>query len=310
MSDTVTITLTRGAAKQIVDRLEADPWTAGNAASVDLQAALNSTQLEQVGAGQGDSEGGEKAKCETCGDVGTIRNPDYCDCIMQAHCHGAEGKDGKRCRLQRFGGGTEGAPSVAAARRRTCPSCDGTATQPNHDDSEAGEGNWQIIVCKVCGEQMDEGDHGYLACACKGWGSEIESDNNRGVFDEERHELVAVVRAQPDFSGEAEQFYCNKCGFVGSDGERWGGGLKHAGCSYLAAPFSTQRSSEEKAEPEKCPTCGSDDPAFAFDPIRPEQPRRPLIWRDSLDGANYWCPDDFHASAHEPEAEPGEGERG
>lgn len=46
--------------------------------------------------------------------------------------------------------------------------------------------------------------------------------------------------------------------------------------------------------PDQCPRCGSDDPEFAFDLLRPEQPRQPAVWIDSGKGVNWVCPDDFH----------------
>lgn len=52
----------------------------------------------------------------------------------------------------------------------------------------------------------------------------------------------------------------------------------------------------EEGDGSKCPTCGSDDPAWAFDPIRPDQSRRPIIWHGSDGEANWWCPDPFHVA--------------
>lgn len=51
---------------------------------------------------------------------------------------------------------------------------------------------------------------------------------------------------------------------------------------------------------ERCPTCKSPDPAQAYDPLRPEAPLRPAIWRDSNGGLNWWCPDLFHDKPASP----------
>jgi hypothetical protein len=86
--------------------------------------------------------------CETCGSRGKrqIADDRYCDCIMTAHCHGSLGKDGKRCRLSRFGSGGEGSPGVAGAPMIAvpCEDCNGTgraATPKPHQggsDDHAG----------------------------------------------------------------------------------------------------------------------------------------------------------------------------
>lgn len=64
----------------------------------------------------------EKPGCETCGGTRTVPDPRDCDCIMADHCHGPEGKDGKRCRLRRRGTGGEGDPGIST-RRVPCPDC-------------------------------------------------------------------------------------------------------------------------------------------------------------------------------------------
>lgn len=53
--------------------------------------------------------------------------------------------------------------------------------------------NLQIVRCKVCGEQMSHYDHCLLGCDCQGWGDVDSGDDDLGIFDAERHELVEVV---------------------------------------------------------------------------------------------------------------------
>lgn len=96
----------------------------------DLKAALGSLQLPT----------GED--CERCGGSREIPDERYCNCIMQAHCHGKGGKDGRRCRLRRFGGGDEGNPGVAGAPRVPCPDCQ----PPSGSDEGSGAGE----TCEEC----------------------------------------------------------------------------------------------------------------------------------------------------------------
>lgn len=51
---------------------------------------------------------------------------------------------------------------------------------------------------------------------------------------------------------------------------------------------------------ETCPTCGSDNPRYAFDVIRPEKPRQPATWTDSAGGLNWICGDPFHGTGRKP----------
>lgn len=78
---------------------------------------------------------------ELCDGAGTISRPTeaYCDCIMTAHCQGKGGKDGKLCRLRRFGSGTEGSPGVAGPPPITkpCPGC--SRCQPPEQQDEGRE---------------------------------------------------------------------------------------------------------------------------------------------------------------------------
>lgn len=80
----------------------------------------------------------EPEKCERCKGEGEIfvSHSAYCDCIMTAHCHGKGGKDGKLCRLARFGSGTEGSPGVAGPPqvKTRCPECNGAGTKPPCSD--------------------------------------------------------------------------------------------------------------------------------------------------------------------------------
>lgn len=82
---------------------------------------------------------------------------------------------------------------------------------------------YQIIRCKVCGEQMREYDHGYLGCACKGWGSDVETDNDLGIFDKERHELLEVIPVSALLSDEAAS--TAHCAFI----KHWTGKDRPAG---------------------------------------------------------------------------------
>lgn len=105
-----------------------------------LRAALSHLQSEDgpLGSVQG---GGEEERCRGTGDI-SRPNDSHCDCIMTAHCHGNGGKNGKACRLRRYGSGTEGSPGVASAPRITtkCPGCpDCALTQPASTEGDLRE---------------------------------------------------------------------------------------------------------------------------------------------------------------------------
>lgn len=84
----------------------------------------------------------DEEACEPCHGTGLRRDPHYCNCIMTAHCHGREGKDGARCRLRLFGNGTEGGPGVAGTPQMVCPDCKGTGKKPAQvDEAGSSEGD-------------------------------------------------------------------------------------------------------------------------------------------------------------------------
>jgi hypothetical protein len=69
---------------------------------------------------------------------------------------------------------------------------------------------------------------------------------------------------------------------------------------------SEESEKQPDPEPEKCPRCGSDDPEFAYDLSRPENPRQPVVWFSSDDSVNWVCPDQFHREP-DPQPDPEEG---
>jgi hypothetical protein len=98
------------------------------AAEIDRLNRATSPQQSVPDTGEGATD------CERCKGEGeiSVSHSAYCNCIMTAHCRGKGGKDGKLCRLRRFGSGDEGSPGVAGPPqvKTRCPDCSGSGKKP------------------------------------------------------------------------------------------------------------------------------------------------------------------------------------
>lgn len=93
----------------------------------------------------------------------------------------------------------KGSTFEASAHAQDCPRREvddmlAPPTQPGVERGELEGHQFEIIRCKVCGEQMQSYDHGYLRCSCKEE-TNSSTEDDLWIFDETRHERLAVVSA-------------------------------------------------------------------------------------------------------------------
>lgn len=109
-------------------------YEAGPKEWAELLSCLSADGWELVRSAQSPDVGEGEKRCGGSGEI-VRRSERYCDCIMTAHCRGKKGKDGKLCRLRRFGSGTEGSPGVASAPPviASCPGCPDCQPSPQRE---------------------------------------------------------------------------------------------------------------------------------------------------------------------------------